>query len=198
MGTVAGLKGCGGQVKDFGHYPQQHEVTERFTWGEAERRVCGTFLYIICNFRWIYNLKKKRVGRKAIRLTLFKYPSVFCVANGLGQEGTKLKVTCSALGKRCAWKQWRWREFMLHFGGRLEGTVDWLNVGKGVRNESQVPGMSLWYGRRTTDLDRQDGGRSRTKAEFRSGRVKNSNSKRCMHPSVHGSTIHNSQDMETA
>lgn len=53
---------------------------------------------------------------------LFKYPSAFCVANGLGQEGTKLKVTCSDLGKGSAWEQCRWREFMVHFGGRLEGT----------------------------------------------------------------------------
>ena len=31
-----------------------------------------------------------------------------------------------------------------------------LGVGA-VSNESQVPGMNMWYGWRTTDVDRQDG-----------------------------------------
>ena len=54
----------------------------------------------------------------------FQIPLFLCVANGLGQEGTKLKVTCSDPGKGSAWEQWRWRELMVHFRGRLEGASD--------------------------------------------------------------------------
>ena len=134
---------------------------------------------------------------------IFLVSAVFTFADGSATHHQLCKLTVHILGQQrglaCRKEQWRWREFMVHFGGRLEGASDWLNVGGGSRQE-WVPGSwhehVVWMENHW--LGQARWGRSRTKAEFRSGCVKNSNSKRYTHPSVHGSTIHNSQDMETA